>query len=265
MKRATKRGVETVVAALVSVMLLIMGAPVMAEEAEPELPSVEEVNRHLDQLYRAESSRARIKMTIQTQRRGIRELEMESWTRGEEEALFVIRSPAREAGTATLRTEEGLWNYAPRADRLVRIPTGMLSDQWMGSHLTNDDLVRETGYEDDYQVELSWGEENGERVLVATMIPKEGAPVVYTRVVYTLDGEDWTPRRAEFFDGDRKVRTMEFSDVREVDGRKVPHTMTVRPEDGSGEFTRMEYQELAFDVEIDASVFTRRGLRRIAR
>ena len=63
MKTERMRGIETILAALVSVLLVIMGAPVMAEEAEPELPSVEEVNRHLDQLYRAESSRARIKMT----------------------------------------------------------------------------------------------------------------------------------------------------------------------------------------------------------
>lgn len=263
MKRKSRAMRMGLAAMVILALAMFLAAPAVAEE--PELPSVEEVNRHLDRLYRAESSQARMKMTITTERRGTRELEMEAWTKGEDLALFVIRAPAREAGTATLRTEEGLWNYAPRADRLVRIPTGMLSDQWMGSHLTNDDLVRETGYESDYEVELSWGEEDGERVLVATMVPKEGAPVVYTQVVYTLDGENWTPRKAEFFDGDRKVRTMEFSDVREVDGRQVPHTMTVRPEDGSGEFTRMEYRELAFDMEIDESIFTRRGLRRIAR
>lgn len=245
-----------------------MGSMAVAQEGgadEPALPTVEEVNSHLDDLYRSQSSRARLVMTIQTERRGTRELEMESWTQGEDNALFVIRSPAREAGTATLRTEEGLWNYAPRADRLVRIPTGMLSERWMGSHLTNDDLVRETGYEEDYDTELSWGQFEGDRVLVATMTPRPDAPVVYTRVVYELDAQRWTPRRAQFYDGDRLMRTMTFSDVREVDGRHVPHRMEVRPEDGSGEFTRMEYRELEFDVDIDESIFTRRGLRRIAR
>ena len=257
------RGLKTIV--IVALGLLFLGPASLVAAEEPALPSVEEVNRHLDNLYRAESSRARIRMTVETERRGTRTLEMDSWTKGEDHALFVIRSPSREAGTATLRTEEGLWNYAPRADRLVRIPTGMLSERWMGSHLTNDDLVQETGYESDYQVTLSWGESNGERVLVATMIPNEDAPVVYTRVVYELDAERWTPRKAEFFDGDRKVRSMEFSDVREVDGRPIPHSMTVRPEDGSGEFTRMEYLQLSFDEPVDDALFTRRGLRRVAR
>ena len=250
---------------LMAFLALFFSPSLFAQEPEPALPSVEEVNRHLDNLYRSESSKARIRMTINSARRGTRVLEMESWTHGEEKALFVIRSPSREAGTATLRTEEGLWNYAPRADRLVRIPTGMLSDQWMGSHLTNDDLVRETGYEEDYNVELSWGEEGGEKVLVATMIPKQGAPVVYTRVRYVLDREAWTPRKAEFFDGDRKVRTMTFSNVKEVNGRSVPHTFRVEPEDQSGEYTEMEYLELSFDLDVDESLFSRRGLRRLAR
>ena len=253
--------------AICALALLFVAAPVAAEDNddEPDLPTVDEVNEHLDRLYRAESSQATITMTIVTERRGERVLEMEAWTKGEDDALFVIRSPAREAGTATLRTEDGLWNYAPRADRLVRVPTGMLSDQWMGSHLTNDDLVQETGYRDDYEVELEWGEHDGERVLVANMTPHERAPVVYTRVVYLLDAEHWTPIQAEFYDGDRKMRTITFEDVREVEGRQVPHRMTVQPEDEPNESTTMQYSELQFDVDIDESIFTRRGLRRIAR
>ena len=240
-----------------------MAMPVFADE-QPELPSVEEVERHLDDLYRSDSSKAEMTMTIETDRRS-RELQMEAWTKGEDNAVFVIRSPAREAGTATLRTADGLWNYAPRADRLVRVPTGMLSDDWMGSHLTNDDLVQETGYGDDYDVELAWDDHDGDRVLKATMTPREGAPVVYTRIDYLLDADDWTPIRAVFFENDDEVRTMEFSDVREVDGRQVPHVMEVRPADKPNEFTRLTYRELEFGVEVDDSIFTRRGLRRLAR
>lgn len=257
-------------ALLIAAMVIGFSGLVAAEEkgepdGAPELPSVDEVNQHLDELYRSTSSRAKMTMTIVTERRGTRELSMDAWTRGDNDALFVIRSPAREAGTATLRTDEGLWNYAPRADRLVRVPTGMLSDSWMGSHLTNDDLVQETGYREDYDVTLEWGEAGGERVLKANMTPKRGAPVVYTRVVYTLDAEHWTPRGAEFFDGKSKIRTIEFSDVREVRGKRVPHQMVVRPQDKPRESTTLKYGELAFDVDIDEAIFTRRGLRRIAR
>lgn len=249
----------------IAVVCLALMAPGVGSAQEDEaLPSVEEVNAHLDKLYRSESAESKMTMTIKRDERE-RELSVQGFSQGEERGLFVITSPAREAGTATLRTSEGLWNYAPRADRLMRVPSGMLSEDWMGSHLTNDDLVRETSFEEDFEVELSWGERDGERVLQATMVPREGAPVTYSKIEYALDAEAWTPIEAVYFDGEEAVRTITFSDVKEVDGRPIPHQVEVRPADAPGEFTRMVYEELKFDVPIDDSIFSQQGMRRQAR
>lgn len=231
--------------------------------AQQPLPPVRRVMDHLDDMYRAESSHARMRMTV-VKERGTRTLELESWSRGDDDALVVIRSPAREAGTATLRTAEGLWNYAPRADRLIRIPTGLLSEAWMGSHFTNDDLVRETSYLDDYDAALSWVQRDGTRYLQATLTPKPDAPVVYTQLVFLLTPDDWIPVRAEYFDRGELVRTMVFSDVRTVSGRKVPMRMTLQPADAPAERTVVEYLDLSFGVRLDADLFTHRGLRRVA-
>jgi hypothetical protein len=132
-----------------SILLAVSGAVLISPvEAQVPVPDVSRVMDYIDDLYRAQSSYSSMRMTV-VRERGTRELELEAWSKGDDETLIVIRSPAREAGTATLRTEDGLWNYAPRADRLIRIPTGLLSDSWMGSHFTNDDLMRETSYLDD--------------------------------------------------------------------------------------------------------------------
>ena len=131
------------------------------------VPDVTQVMDYIDDLYRSQSSYSLMRMTV-VRERGTRELEMESWSKGDDEALIVIRTPAREAGAATLRTEDGLWNYAPRADRLIRIPTGLLSESWMGSHFTNDDLMRETSYLDDYDAVISSEERDGVPFLKAT-------------------------------------------------------------------------------------------------
>ena len=228
-----------------------------------ELPALDDVIDHLDELYRSESSHAIMTMTV-VRERGTRELTMESWTKGEEEALIVIREPAREAGTATLMTEEGLWNYAPRADRLIRIPTGLLSESWMGSHFTNDDLMRETSYDDDYDTELSWTERDGERYLGVTLTPKPEAPVVYTRIEFLLTPDDWIPVREEFYDEGELIRYMTFDRVETVGGKPIPLRMTLQPADEPDERTVVEYRELQFDVEVGDDLFTRRGLRRVA-
>lgn len=230
-----------------------------------ELPSVDEVIDKLDDLYRSSSSHGRMRMTV-TKERGTRKLEMESWTKGEEHFLVVIREPAREAGTATLNTPDGLWNYAPRADRLIRIPSGLLSDNWMGSHFTNDDLVRETSYHEDYDTEIGWAKKDGERLIELTMTPRPDAPVVYEKLLFYLQAEDWLPVLAEYYDDGEVVREMRYSDVEELDGRKIPTVMVLEPrgEDAEGS-TRVEYLEMDFDAEVDEAMFSKRGLRRTAR
>ena len=238
-------------------------APADARAQPASTPSVEEVMRHLDRLYRADSSRARVTMEIDT-RRWSRTLTLDTWSKGEDYALAVIRSPAREAGTATLRNPQGLWNYAPRADRLMRIPAGMMSDSWMGSHFTNDDVMRDSSWEEDYDTELRWARERGERVLRAASTPKPGTPVVWTRVVTYMRAQDWVPLRTEYYDGDTLTRTMRFSNIETIDDRPVPTRMELIPHEQPGERTVMTYENLEFDVRISDSLFTHRGLRREA-
>lgn len=246
-------------ASAVALFMVLVPAGTMGQQ----LPDMDEVIDHLDELYRSSSSHAIMTMTV-VRERGTRELTMESWSKGEEEALIVIREPAREAGTATLMTEEGLWNYAPRADRLIRIPTGLLSESWMGSHFTNDDLMRETSYDEDYDTELSWVERDGERFLLVTLTPKPDAPVVYTRILFYLTPRDWIPTREEFFDEGELIRYMAFDRVETVGGKRIPMRMTLRPIDEPDERTVVEYEMLEFDVGVGDDLFTRRGLRRVA-
>ena len=227
------------------------------------LPSLDDLVHHLDELYQSSSSHAVMTMTV-TRERGTRELTLESWSRGDDEALIVIREPAREAGTATLRTAEGLWNYAPRADRLIRIPSGLLSESWMGSHFTNDDLLRETSYLDDHTGSLRWIEEDGARLIEITLTPSPETPVVYTRMVFTLEPDRWVPGKALYYDGDDLIRSMHFDQVQRVGDKLIPMRMTLQPADDPRERTEVLYRELELDLPVDGELFTRRGLRRVS-
>lgn len=238
---------------------LSLTAPLAAQP----LPDVDEVVDRLDDLYRSTSSHATMTMTV-FRERGARSLTLESWSRGDDEALIVIREPAREAGTATLRTGDGLWNYAPRADRVIRIPSGLLSESWMGSHFTNDDLLRETSYLDDHTAALAWRTADGARVLEVTMTPEPDLPVVYTRLVFHLDPDTYVPCRADYYDGDERTRSMVFGNVQTISGRPIPLHLTVQPADEPEERTEVDYDRLELDIPVDTDLFTRRGLRRVA-
>ena len=251
---------------LLVVSMVLFALPAFAQELEkdPPLPTMDEVTKKLDDLYRAESSHATMKMIV-VNKRGTRELTLESWSKGQDTSLILIRKPAREAGTATLLTEEGLWTYAPRADRLIRMPKGLLSDSWMGSDFTNDDLVRDSRYEDDFDSTLAWVKEDGKRLLLVTLIPKKGAPVVFTKLEYRLTPDDLVPVRADYYDGKKLTRLMKFSDVREISGKKVPFKMELLPQTKKKNSTTVIYESLEFDAKVDEKIFTKQGLRRVAK
>ena len=240
-----------------------VGATTADSGGATALPDTTELMAHLDDLYRSDSNTASVRMTVVTEEYE-RELEMDSWAIGDDLSLIVIRSPSREAGTATLRTEEGLWNYAPRADRLMRIPSGLMSEGWMGSHFTNDDMMRDSEYDDDYTSEISAVEVDGVSYIVARSTPNDATAIVYTRVDFWVTADTWTPVRTEYFDGDELIRTMTYSDVADVGGRTIPTVMTIVPSDAPDEMTRVEYLSIEFDADVDPDLFTQRGLRRVA-
>jgi hypothetical protein len=55
---------------------------------------------------------------------------------------------------------------------------------------------------------------------------------------------------------------MRFSEVREVDGRYVPHRWTLTPLNKPGHKTVVAVDEIRYDLDIDESVFTTRNLKR---
>jgi len=212
---------------------------------------------YFEDLYRAESSHSRAELTMTTPRRE-RTLGMEIWTKGEDNALIVIQSPPREKGTATLKVGQNLWNYLPRIKRTVRIPPSMMLASWMGSDFTNDDLVRDSSYKDDYTYELVGPSEDPPGWLIR-FEAKPDMIGLWKSLELVVSEDGRIPLLARNFDRkDRLARTMYWDEVKEFDGKLVPSRMTLIPEDEDkeGHKTVMRYLELHFDVDMPADTFS---------
>jgi len=230
----------------------------VAEAGEADLATILQA---VDDAGRSESSHSKATMEVRT-RRYQRSMSMEVWSLGTERSLIRILEPAKDAGVTTLKVEDNLWNYLPKLDRTMKVPAGLMSGSWMGSHLSNDDLVRETRFGDDYDCTLRSAPDGG-TVLEYSIacVPHEEAPVVWSRVELTV-GEDLVPRRQDYYDGDGGlVRTIDFGDIAEVGGRPTALSMRVTPHDKEGEYTLFRFTELEFDLPLDDSMFSLQALR----
>lgn len=221
-----------------------------------------EIIDEVDRLLRGESSRGTATMDIVTEH-WERSLSMRIWSLGTEYSLVRVTAPNREAGTATLKADDDIWNYLPRVDRTIKIPTSMMMGSWMGSHFTNDDLVKESRLVEDYDIAIEYeGPRDGEEVWEFALTPKPEAAVVWGKILYQVRKRDMMPTWAEYYDEDGELqRTLTFSDYEVLDDRKIPKRMTVQPADKPNERTTVRYEDLEFNIDIDASFFSLRNLK----
>ena len=124
--------------------------------------SAREVMDEVDRLLRGDSSRGVATMEVVTEH-WQRSLTMEVWSLGTDHSLVRVTAPAKEAGTATLKVGKDIWNYLPKIDRTIKIPSSMMSGSWMGSHFTNDDLVKDSRLIDGYEIETTFDGERDRR------------------------------------------------------------------------------------------------------
>lgn len=235
-----------------------------ATDPTTALPSLEALTQKLNNLFRSKASETIMTMKVST-RHFTRELKLQAWSIGEDQSVVIIRSPAREAGTATLRTPKGLWNYAPRADRMMRVPNSMLAGSWMGSHFSNEDVMRETDYRKDYNSTVAWDVRDGKRLIKLTMVPNKKTATVYSKMVHWIRPSDSLPVQTDYFDGSKVAKTMAFSGYKKLGGRTIPTRMEIRPTRKPKESTVVTYDTAKFDIPIDRSIFTQAGIRRLAR
>ncbi|MBN1551017.1 outer membrane lipoprotein-sorting protein [bacterium] len=217
---------------------------------------------YIDDLWRGKSSVAEVTMEVKTENWS-RTLEMKAWSLGKDYSLVRITAPKKEAGTATLKAENNIYNYLPKTDRTIKITSGMMMSSWMGSHFTNDDLVKESRYSEDYNCEVVFdGEREGEMVWEMQLNPKPDAPVIWGKIMFVIRQTDLMPVHAKYYDEKNiLIRTMMFKEYKEMGARTIPSIMRLMPEDKPNEFTELTYNSIEFDIGLEPSFFSIRNLK----
>lgn len=240
--------------------LALLALPAVAFPAEPPRPDVDRVLARMDDLYRSKSSIARMEIAVTTPR-NVRTMRIQAWTRGEDDALIVVEAPPREAGTATLRVGDNLWNWLPRIARTIRVPPSMMLGSWMGTDFTNDDLVKESSLRKDFAARIDRRSASPAGWWL-TLEAKPGIVGRWARIEL-LVGDDDLPIEERHFDRKgRLARTMTFDEVKALGGRRLPVHMTLVPEGEAGKKTEMRYLEARFDVALPEDVFSLARLER---
>lgn len=204
---------------------------------------------------RGETSTAVVEMTIHRSS-WERQMTIKGWTKGQSDALFFIESPPKDAGNGTLKLGPEMWTYNPKINRVIKLPPSMMSQSWMGSDFSNNDLAKSDSILTDYTHSLI-NKERRENWLVYTVrsVPRPDAPVIWGKQESDIR-EDGIMLRQAFFDEDGiKVKEMITKEIGYLGGRLFPKEWIMRKADEENSHTKIIYKSLEFDTQLSDDLF----------
>jgi len=227
-----------------------------------EVPNAAQLIEDVLERTRGLSSYSELSMTVHRPK-WERTSALTAWTRGETDSLIRFTAPAREAGNGTLKNGPQMWTYTPKLNRVIRLPSSMMSQSWGGSDFSYNDLSRSDELKTWFEHSLEVSEPtDGHRVYTITSIPFADAPVVWGKQVLKIR-DDVVLLEQTFFDQDMQpLKRMTGHDIKDLgNGRIVAMRMRMHSLEKPNHWTEVVYETLDFNVELNDRQFTQFALK----
>ena len=191
-----------------------------------------------------------------------RSMTMEAWTKGDERALVRVLEPKKDRGNGTLTDDDSMWTYSPKVNRVIKVPSSMMGQSWMGSDFSNKDVARADDIIDQYEHTLvATDVVDGIETYRIESVPHEDAAVVWGSEVLTIR-EDHVVLEHAFYDQDGAlVKTLSTLDIGELGGRTIALRQRMQKTDKPDEWTEIAVDDVEYDLELKDSLFTLSNLR----
>ena len=242
--------------------MLIAGAliPGLGQELSPK-----EIIQKADEKFNGEKTGTAIMTMTIVRPTWERTIEFKNWSSGRDYALTLITAPAKEKGQSFLKREQEMWSWNPTISRLIKLPPSMMSQGWMGSDYTNDDILKESSVVNDYEHEILGEEEyDGRLCYKIKMVAKEDAAVIWGHQLRWIDKKDFLFLKSELYDEDGYlIRTELGSEIKTMDGRLIPSRIELIPAEEEGQMTIIEMKEMKFNEPIKESFFSQQNMKRV--
>jgi outer membrane lipoprotein-sorting protein len=241
-------------------LILLLGILYLSPSMAQETDAAQLIRNAMDH-WRGLTSYSDMTMTIHRPD-WERSMTMLSWSKGDKLSLVRIVEPKKDAGNGTLLNDNNMWTYTPKVNRIIKVPSSMMSQNWMGSDFSNKDISKSTDIIDQYDHELITTEErDGHIYYTISSVPHEEAAVVWGKEVLTVR-DDYVLMEQQFWDQDGVlVKSMKTLEVEEMGGRAVARVMRMGKVDTPGEWTQLTANSIEFDLELADKLFTLSNLR----
>lgn len=191
-----------------------------------------------------------------------RSMTMRAWTKGQEQTLVRVMEPKKDRGNGTLTDENSMWTFSPKVNRVIKIPSSMMGQSWMGSDFSNKDIARADDIIDQYDHTILQSEEIDDiTIYEIESVPLEDAAVVWGREVLKIR-DDHVVLEHAFYDQDGElVKKLVSIEVDEMGGRTIAKRQRMVKIDEPDEWTEISVNDVEYEIDLKDSLFTLSNLR----
>jgi outer membrane lipoprotein-sorting protein len=243
-----------------ALLLSVFLAPLLLQAQDAK-----EIVRKADAKFNGEkTSFSEMTMTI-VRPKYQRNLSFKTWAKTGGDVLALITAPAKEKGQSFLKSGTNMWSWNPTIQRLIKMPPSMMSQGWMGSDFTNDDILKESSLVKDYKHKLLRTETiDGHPCFCIELKPLESADVVWGKILLWITSDEYLELKSEFYDEDGYlVKTHKGSKILAFDGRRLPSVMEIIPAEEPGNKTLITITKMTFNKPFASDFFTQQNMKRV--
>ncbi len=232
-------------------------------QATSELTALEIVKKANDLRY-GETSKGEMDMSL-IRPSWKRTISMKMWTKGTDYSMVIITAPAKEKGQVFMKRKTEMWNWIPKISRMIKLPPSTMSQGWMGSDYTNDDMMNEGSIVNKFNHKILRSEKFEDMdCYVIESTPKDDDDVVWGKKVIWISKSDFFTLKTESYDEDMYlVKTEIASDIKQMGGKRLPSKFEIIPADNPGYKTVVLLRDIVFNTAISNNFFSQQNMKRI--
>jgi outer membrane lipoprotein-sorting protein len=223
-----------------------------------------EIVKKADDLMQGVTSESEMEMTV-VRPTWQRTIAFKSWGKGRDLSITLITAPSKESGQSFLKLKNDMWSWNPTINRMIKFPPSMMSQGWMGSDYTNDDILKESSIVLDYTHRIIGSDQvAGYDCYKIQLDPKENAAVVWGKIILWISKAEYFELKAEYYDEDGlKVKTHLLSEIRFMYDRKIPTHFEIIPEDKPSQKTVVKILSAKFNIPLQDSFFSQQNMKNL--
>ncbi len=222
-----------------------------------------EIIKKADEKFQGKSNYSEMTMTI-VRPKWKRTVSFKTCSKGTDYSLSLVTAPAKEKGQTFMKRKNEMWSWNSKISRLIKLPPSMMSQGWMGSDFSNDDLLKESSIVVDYKHKIIGSEKiAGKDCYKIQLTPKEDAAVVWGKLIKWITKDSYLQLKTMYYDEDGYlVKTEKTSKIKKMGGREIPTYFELIPADEEGNKTIVVMNKIIYDITVSPNFFSQQNMKK---